>query len=265
MVASVRQENFRSQLAVTANVLIAVAIREGQSRFARNRFGIVWVILEPLLFIAGFLLLRTFIERHTPFGQSFALFVITGLLVFRTATTFASRLLNAVNANKALLTYPRVKPVDLIFGRALFEFSVACVIWALVFVLLGAVSEEKIMYHPDRVAVAYALTVLLGISIGSLNAVLSALFPSWERVWSLVRLPLFLLSGIFYLPILMPPRMQMVLEWNPILHCVELLRMGTYLTYDTFASAQFVLVVSGLSLLGSLIVERAYRHLVVNR
>jgi hypothetical protein len=154
------------------------------------------------------------------------------MLVFRAFTSIVSRSLSAITANRALLAYPPVKPVDIILARILLEIMVFFIVWVIFFTLLAATSQQKVIVHADRFAEAVAALILLSTSVGMFNAVMAALSPAWERVWPFVRLPLLFFSGIFYVPILTPPWMQSVLYWNPLLHCVEWLRTATYLTYD---------------------------------
>jgi capsular polysaccharide transport system permease protein len=207
MQQSVNANTFATQMGRMSRVITAMMLREVKTRFGRQRFGFVLVIVEPILFLFGFLALRLVLETHIPFGQNLALFILTGMLVFRAFTSIVSRSLSAITANRALLAYPPVKPVDIILARILLEIMVFFIVWVIFFTLLAATSQQKVIVHADRFAEAVAALILLSTSVGMFNAVMAALSPAWERVWPFVRLPLLFFSGIFYVPILTPPWM----------------------------------------------------------
>jgi hypothetical protein len=59
--------------------------------------------------------------------------------------------------------------------------------------------------HPGRTMEAFAAIALLGLAFGIVNAVILSLWDSWRHVEKIVTSPLFFLSGIFYVPSLLPP------------------------------------------------------------
>jgi capsular polysaccharide transport system permease protein len=255
----------RAQLGVMGRVIIAVIIRELKTRIGRNRIGLFWIVMEPILFTFAVVLVRMFLGRNSPFGESAALFMVSGLLVVRAFTSMAGQLLNAISANKALLTYPPVKPIDLVLGRATLEMGITLFVWAVFFALANVFIENKVLYHPERVVAAFLLPMWLAFCVGYFNAVVSNLFLMWSKVWSILRLPLLLCSGVFYVPILMPPAIQDILAWNPVLHCVELLRTAIYLTYEPLLSVNYVIWLGAILLLLATALERTYRHILLNR
>jgi capsular polysaccharide transport system permease protein len=191
--------------------------------------------------------------------------MVSGLLVVRAFTSMAGQLLNAISANKALLTYPPVKPIDLVLGRAALEIGITLFVWAVFFALANVYIENKVLYHPERAFAAFFLSMWLGFCVGYFNAVVSNLFLMWTKVWGILRLPLLLCSGVFYVPILMPPGIQDILAWNPVLHCVEMLRTAIYLTYEPLLSVNYVFWLGAILLLMATALERTYRHVLLNR
>lgn len=251
---------FMDQLAVTGRVLTAMMLRETKTRFGRSKFGYVWALIEPAAYVCIFVVVRNVSQEHIPFGQDLALFVVSGMLTFRMFSAIATRGLSAITANKALLAYPPVKPLDVIAARVVLETLTMYVIWVIFLCILSLAAEHKVIVNYARFAEAMAGLTFLSIAVGTFNGALSVILPSWERVWSIVRLPLLLLSGIFYVPVQMPPLIQSVIAWNPVLHCVEWIRTGTYMTYEPMLSIPYVLTFGGVALCLGLILERAYRY-----
>ena len=111
---------------------------------------------------------------------------------------------------------------------------------------------------------ALALTALLGLGVGTMNCFLTMRFPVWERAWSILSRPLFLMSGVFFTYDMMPRAAQELLWWNPVLHLVGLMRRGVYGIYPAdYVSTGYVAALSlGLLLLGLLLLRGRYRDLL---
>jgi capsular polysaccharide transport system permease protein len=73
-------------------------------------------------------------------------------------------------------------------------------------------------------------------------------------------MPLFFISGIFYIPSNLPQEAISILEWNPVLHLVEWMRMGYYPNYDsTVLDKTYPLGIAMILILFGLAGERFYR------
>lgn len=268
MAATLRAEwspSFLQRLRSMGRVLVALMLRETKTRFGRSRFGYVWAIVEPIVYITFFLTIRTFIARGAgAFGESLMLFLMTGLITVRVFLAVSSFTSAAILSNRALLAYPPVKPIDVVVSRFLLESLTMLFVVVVFYSALAIVDERNVV--PNHVAFAFGLsaTFLLAAGVGMFNAVVSVLVPTWQRVWALLRLPLFILSGIFYLPSELPPQAQAVLWWNPVLHCVEWVRTGTYVTYDPLLDTYYPLSFGALFLVGGLTLERVYRFRVLS-
>jgi len=245
-------------------VIVAIILRETKTRFGKNKLGYLWAFMEPVAYIGLLLVVRNFLSTKVPFGENLYLFILTGILIYRLFISVASRGMNAISSNQALLTYPIVKPVDTVYARIILETLTMLVIVFIFFLFLTVLSNEIIIHYPYRFAAALAGTVLLATGFAMFNAVAVLLYPFWERFWGLIKFPLLISSGIFYIPSAMPLAAQDVLQWNPVLNCIEWLRSGTYLDYDPISSPSYV-VFAGLCMwtLG-LSMERLNRNKLVN-
>ena len=253
------------RLAITGRVVTALILRETKTRFGRSKAGYLWAVVEPMFYVVFFVAIRDALATTIPFGEDIVLFMVGGLLTFRVFIAISGGMMGAISSNKALLTYPPVKPTDVILARFILETITMLFVMAVFFLGLSLVTEKAIIPNHENFAAAIGMTVLLGAGLGTFNAVLAALWPTWTNVFGLLRLPLFILSGIFYVPKGMPLEAQTVLWWNPVLHCVEWLRTGTYLTYDPMLSIPYVLGVAVVLLVTGLTLERVYRfHLLSN-
>ena len=111
---------------------------------------------------------------------------------------------------------------------------------------------------------ALGLTALFAAGLGTMNCFLMMRFPVWERAWSILSRPVFLMSGIFFTYELMPKIVRDVLWWNPVLHLIGLMRRGIYVVYPAdYVSERYVVTVSLILLAsGLLLIWRRYRDLL---
>lgn len=245
---------------VMTRVIVALVLRETKTRFGQNKLGYLWAILEPVAYVAIFVLIREQIRAAVPFGVSLFLFILTGLLTFRIFVSISSRALSAITANKPLLGYPPVKPTDVIIARVLLESLTMFIVLIIFYAFLALTSDQKIIVHHEKWAGAVAAVFLLSAGIGTFNAVFVVIWPTWQRIWSLLRLPLLLLSGIFYVPSSLPPAAQEILWWNPVLHCTEWFRTATYISYDPLLDRGYVITFGLATMAVGLVLERLNRY-----
>jgi capsular polysaccharide transport system permease protein len=245
-------------------VIAALVLRGMGTRNSRSAGGYLWAILEPLgttllLALAFGLMLRT-----PPLGTSFILFYATGVLPFRHYAATASKVAGAINANRGLLAYPVVNPLDAVFAQAALAFMTDILVAVIVFAGIAAFTEADISLDLAPATAAFVLAALMGLGVGTLNCVLFGFFPTWKNVWSVLSRPLFLASGILYLFQSVPTPLQGVLWWNPLIHVTGLMRAGFYGSYDpAYVSVPYVLGVAGtLFLVGGWLLRRHASFLI---
>lgn len=233
-----------NSIPVFARVVWALINREALTRNGRWRFGYIWAFAEPAFYIIGFVAVRGFISSRTPFGESAILFLITALLTFRTAIGLTRRTMGAIQSNIALLTFPQVKTFDVIVARIGLEtmtwIGVSLIFVVGLYLFTGIWAPQNL----PTMLEGYLATIFLGSSFGFFNATFVRIAPFWDRALALLSLPLFLASGIFFLPSSLPPDVMSILWWNPFLHVVEWVRSGVYIDYSPYLSKNYVLTLS---------------------
>jgi len=247
-------------LFVQLQVAQALIIRETRTRFGANQLGFLWALLEPVLFVGTFYVLFALSERSPPSGMTLGAFMVTGLIPYSIFRETSSRVAVAVSSNRGLLFYPQVKPLDLVIARVVLEMMT----WTLVFVVLvGAEAMVIGDLQIDSLLPVYwgfALCSLLGGALGMLLGTLSLYMSSMERLSGALLRPMFWLSGIFYTANDVPMSILGIIKFNPVLHCVEMVRDGWFPAYDSrHLEAYYPLSVGLLLLLLALIMERTSR------
>jgi capsular polysaccharide transport system permease protein len=73
---------------------------------------------------------------------------------------------------------------------------------------------------------------------------------SWEKSYAQLTRLLYFVSGIFYVPGMMPDWARDILVWNPLLHAIDWFRAGFFEVYRPhWLDRSYVAVVAVVSLL----------------
>lgn len=241
-------------LATQGRVVHALMLRETRSRFGRQKLGYLWALFEPIAFVAIFAALFAFGRQHAPSGMPVVPFMITGIAPFILFRNTMSQTLNAIESNRALLTFPQVKLLDLVLARALLEMATLTVVFFLL--LLGAHGLGFTIRIEDPLRVFFALGCLALTGFG-LGAAFAALVPFARSLPQVVGIfagrPLFFLSGLFFTAEMLPTAARDLLLLNPLLHMIEWLRSGFFVEFESIYMSRtyalgFALLAAGFGL-----------------
>ncbi len=247
-------------LALQMRVLGALILRETRTTFGTSHLGYLWAIVTPAAGVAILVTVFAAIGRQSPFGSNLALFFATGYLTLEFYRKLTSSLMTTFSANKALLTYPVIKETDTLFARALLITATYLLIMFLFYSVLILCERANVPRHPDQLLYAFGGIALLGFGLGTVNAVLLSRWESWRFVEKILNRPLFIISGVFYIPSRLPPEALVILKWNPVLHLIEWVRTGYYPNYDSMVlSRTYVLGWALMLIFLGLAGERLYR------
>ena len=249
-------------LTLQIRVLLSLVLRETRAAFGTSSFGYAWAVITPTASVAVLVFIFSLINRQPPFGSSLALFFATGILTLQFFNELSNKLMKVFDANRALLTYPVIKDVDTLMARSLLICGTYLVIMFIFYLALIMLGLASLPAHLHQVILAYLATALLGIGMGTMNAVIASMWDTWPQIEKVLTRPLFFISGIFYVPSHLPPEAIAILKWNPVLHLVEWFRSGFYANYNSFVldMSYPVLIGTGL-LLSGLAGERLFRKL----
>ena len=209
-------------------VLFALIVREMGAKFGRSWGGYIWAIAEPLGGITLLAIVFGIALRHPPIGTSFLLFYATGILPLYMFNIVSRGVANVVNANRGLLTYPVVTALDAVFAKALLDVLTMILIEVILFTAIILIYDVNVDFQPANIVLSLAISISMGLGVGTLNCVLFGFFPTWKNVWSVLTRPLFILSGVFFTFNSVPPGLQKILWFNPIVHAIGEMRAGFY-------------------------------------
>lgn len=219
-------------------VVLALLVRELKTRFGIYKLGYIWAILEPLLTMAVFIGIRGMVAGSLKGGLEkflynidYPLFLATGLLPFFLFRHSVSQLINAIPANKGLLAYQPIKPVDFFLARWVLEGLIFVFVWCIIFLLLYAFGFHFDIKDPLSLLLIYTLLYLFSLGIGIIFAIVVGLFKELRFLISTLLFVLFFVSCVFYSILQIPQKYQIFLLWNPLVHFIELGRMSFFELY----------------------------------
>ena len=240
-------------------------LREMSTTYGRAPGGYLWAILDP---VAGIALLATIFSvafESPPLGDNFPFFYATGMVPFTMYNAVSGKVATSLMFSKPLLNYPTVTFVDAIFARFSLNFLTEMMVAYVVFVGLFVIFDPQVIIDMGTIIHVFCMIAVLSLGIGTLNAFLFARFQAWQRAWSIVMRPMFIISCIFFLFDTIPLPYRDWLWYNPLVHIIGMMRHGFYPTYEaSYVTPLYVYGVGITCALAGLILLRRYHRDILN-
>lgn len=232
--------------------------------YGRTPGGYIWAVLQPvggiallsLIFSAGF--------RSPPLGNNFAMFYATGLLPFFFFMDLSGKLGQALNYSRPFLNYPRITFVDAMIARFVLNGMTQIMVGYLVLTGILLLFETRTTLIVESILLAYAMSAMFALGIGSMNCFLISRFPLWQQVWGIMTRPLFIVSGVLFLYDSIPEPYRSYVWYNPLIQITGEMRSAFYLSYEAnYVSPGYVFGVSlVLTVFGLLFLRRYHRDII---
>ena len=236
-------------------VIKALVYREIRRRVGDLQGGFFAVLIEPMGQVLVWAILRYVITMSPIVNNlNIILFLVAGVIPFSIYSRIATYGLATMEANKALLFYRRVKPIDTILARSVEELGIYSCSAVLLFSAIWLYLGQVVLQNLPQLVIAFLLVTLLGVATGLLTLVGSFYFLNLKQIMPWVNRILYFTSGVIIAPVALPQFVREILVYNPILQCIELARLGLSSDYqvpdgiDLYYPTGFALVYLSLSL-----------------
>jgi capsular polysaccharide transport system permease protein len=251
----------QERIATQFRILVALIMRDVQTRFFGTPLGFIIAILWPVSHIFILIFINKAAGRAAPYGDDPALFFATGLLPFMCFNYMSRFTMMGVMLNKPLLGYPIVKVGDILIARATLEVLNATVVTIVTMLILTALGTDVIPPRPQEAMYALMSMMLLGLGFGIVNGVIAGVFPFWFTPFALFQIVLWIASGVIMVPDELPQVARYWLSFNPALIGVEWMRSAFYEGYGLgeLLDKRYMLGFSTATLFIGLLMERAMR------
>jgi lipopolysaccharide transport system permease protein len=234
-------------------LLRRMAERDLRQRYVGSTLGFAWAVIHPLLFVAAYALIFTFLFRGrvsagAPAAE-YALYVIVGLLPWVALTDVAGRAAQAMSEHRSLVkhvVFPvQILPLTGLYATGLSQGVGLAAAIAFAAALRGGLDLGLLWLVP---VVCLQIGFLAGVAwlLGAAGAVSRDV----KEVVQLTLMVGMFLTPIFYLERDVPAALRVLIELNPLTHLVRLYRdavlwgglqhPGSLLVFAVFAAVVLV-------------------------
>lgn len=246
--------------------IAALMLREMGSTYGDSPGGYVWAVVQPIGMIVILSIGFSLLVKSPSLGTSFILFYATGYLPYDLYNQMMKKITDALTYSRAMLAYPRVTWLDAIIARFLLNSLTLSTVFCMVITGILMVIETRTVLAIQPILIGLGLSALLGLGVGMMNCLLGGLFPVWKIIWKILTRPMFIASGVLFIYEDMPPLVQDILWWNPLLHITGIVRTGFYPNYyASYVSLAYVFGVALLLITLGLLFVQTYHKKVLNR
>jgi capsular polysaccharide transport system permease protein len=209
-------------------VILALTLRNMRTRYIGNGLGFLIAIAWPLSHALILAVIHGLRGQASPLGEDPLLFFGVGTAAFQAFQYPAQFMMSSVLAARPLFGFPEVKVLDAMMAGVLLE-TLSCCFVTIILALIGwSFGVEVWPRDVEQAFYAFACSLLLGVGIGSFNCVLAMAIPMWGMFFMIVRILLWIGSGVFVLPDTLPEPMRTVISYNPMAQTVEWMRSAYY-------------------------------------
>lgn len=214
----------RTAIETLFDVITMSVYRELKVRFGSSILAPVWLLLEPVGYVLTFWAIFALTGRSLVSGVTVPEFILTGALSFMYFRLSVTKCMEAVRANKAMLSYRYVTPLTCFFSRFITEtiifVSASAVLLTVIFLFLGKLT---LTFSLESVITLLGFILFVGLSslfvmcLTHVVPIITKLIPTVNRI-------LFFMSGVFFTSTMLPDEADRVLQYNPVFVWIERLR-----------------------------------------
>lgn len=194
-------------------VIRELTSREIKRRYARSKLGIVWSVLNPLLYMAVMSLI--FSQMFMRSIENFPIYYLTGNIFWSLFSGATNSSMTALVDNKSLLLKVKLPKQTFILSRiytALVNFGYSCIAYFTMLLVFRIKFTWTMLLLP--IDVVFALLFAMGI--GYALSIIYVFFADIKYLYSIFLTLWMYLCAIFYPVDRLPETMQSVLLINPV-------------------------------------------------
>ncbi len=212
-------------------ILGALLRREEESR-RQAPMETIANLVEPIFLIGLLSFLFYFLGRRqgSPLGGSPILFYATGFFPLYLFIYISRRMSGAISNPRR--RFPIEQRLDHILVHVILRIIDYSVLGLFLFGgLYFFVTWDAAPYDLAKVFQACMAIVALGFGWGIVNLVLMRKWQLWSFVSAVISRSLMVLTGVMFVPDFLSPDAREVMAYNPLLHAIQLFKLGFYPRY----------------------------------
>ncbi|QYR52739.1 ABC transporter permease [Lysobacter soyae] len=199
-------------------------INEYKARFVRSRFGLAWVVLNPLAQVLIYAtVLSSVLATRLPGVESkfsYTAYLLSGMICWNTFSEIVSRSLTMFMDNSSLLkkvNFPRIALPAIVVVSALVGTVALSVASFFILLLAGFPLHATWIWLP----VLIAITALFAVGVGLLAGTINVFSRDFGQVFAILLQFWFWLTPVVYPSSVLPERISFFAQFNPMYTLVE--------------------------------------------
>lgn len=218
--------SFKKCLSLQLRVIGALLMREIITRYGRNNLGFLWLLLEPIIFTVGVVILWSTFHHTLGFHVEVTPFIVTGyssLLLWRICSF---RGIKSIEPNRSLLHHRQVKVQDIFYARMLLDVAGVTASFLLLIAVMMGMGLMHFPADPLLLMTGWILMSWFSACLGTILGCLSEHSELVERLWHPTSYFMLPISGVFFMVDWLPISLQKLAMWVPMVHPIEMMRGG---------------------------------------
>lgn len=250
--------------ALQRRVVGALVLRELQARYGRDNLGFLWLMVEPLMFAAGVLVLWRLSRGPYERGVPVITVTLTGYLPLLLFRHTVGRAIGCIQRNVSLLYHSRVSAADLFWSMLLSEYAGNLLAFIFAFTVLYLFGLIDWPAEPALIFLGYFYMAWYVAGVAAIVAAASERSELVEKIWQPISYLMIPLSGAYFLVVWLPPGpFRDYYLMFPSVGAYEMIRSGFFgPSVPGFWNQPYLAAVSAAcTLYGLILLRQARRHL----
>ncbi|MFT6284944.1 MAG: capsular polysaccharide transport system permease protein [Arenicella sp.] len=222
----------RNKWEIWRDVVFALFAREIRTGF-NDKLGLGWAVFNPILFIFVLSFLRSKLAGAETHSLPTFTFMAIGILFIQSFLRAIGSSARAIGKNKALFAFRQVQPISAVFAGALFEILVKIFVIISIIIIMYFMGMDLQISNPLLFLACFFLLWIFAVALGLLFGIVEMFVKEVAKVRELLSRPMFFISATFFSLQDIPREYWHFLDWNPVLHAIELARYSVRSSYES--------------------------------
>ena len=202
-------------------VIRELTSREIKRKYSRSKLGIIWSVLNPLLFMVVISLI--FSKMFSRSIENFPIYYLCGYILWNFFTTATNSAMTSFVDNKNMLIKVKLPMEVFLLSRvytAFVNFLYSLIAFVLMLIVFRITPHITLIFFP--VIVFFEIFFALGISY--ILSTAYVFFGDIKHLYSVILTLWMYMSALFYPVTSLPDMLQGVISYNPIFVYINALR-----------------------------------------
>lgn len=264
--APVSKGGFVDAARLQAIVIWALMMRELHTRYGRENLGFLWLVMEPLLFCVGVIIIWSLAHgRYTHGSITVTAFAMTGYLPLTLWRHITNRAVHCFRANANLLYHRQVRMLDLLAARVILEIYGTAIAYLVIAFVFWSMDFYDWPQDWGLFYLGWLYFILFSASMGLIIGSLTEMYEWTEKLIGPLMYFMLPICGCFFMVDWLPSNFQQLALYVPTVNAYEMIRGGQFgpgvrVHYDLWLAS---CTCFSMFAIGLLLCRNVHKHLVI--